>query len=599
MSHSSTFNCCTFKLPDKFQLFYFQERILVPLPLKNLYKKNLKVIVYLFHCFVFYYKNYSAYSSKSSFFIMAKRKEPKPNPLISDLSLVESASRNYLVNGRRSLSNTERILRQDPSTSRELDRTGGLQPLLTRGFNQDEERHYLSRFVNYQTSLFIDRLREGNILRAPTLETLFEQPRENTNISISISTELESCCGEIKSKLDELLTVVQSEFRRLRALLTRGVASIQTEASKNYELLTDTSLESRALILNQLNQRSDTIEIIINQTNTFIQDKINERSDRLELILRNLLTTVLNFITSKSVEVIDQTKPLLLSLKVDIKDSFEALLLKIESSLTAQTVSLIASIKAFYKGQVLTLLSSIGAGVAEIVPSTTYISDIVTQILTEVKLLLLLLPKRFEELLEGRIKEFKGYLDEWEKELIKEVAEEVSLQIVGESYYRWDSVTTYFPTITFLFKEVGVSQYARKSQIKLRLSKRNEELTTLDIDNLKRSCNAILNSTYSYGTQRFNYVSSDKRFKTTVFGKNTPQIKKLLSSLFKVINDPFEEHNLSITSSRTRVNQTKRLLPLDTTEVNPITYKASFKVKFRKAVLLVHGLKSPIVLAEA
>ena len=59
---------------------------------------------------------------------MSKRKEPKPNPLFSDLSLVEAASRNYLVNDRRSWNNTERICRQDPATSRELDRTGGLQP---------------------------------------------------------------------------------------------------------------------------------------------------------------------------------------------------------------------------------------------------------------------------------------------------------------------------------------------------------------------------------------------------------------------------------------------------------------------------------------
>lgn len=190
-------------------------------------------------------------------------------------------------------------------------------------------------------------------------------------------------------------------------------------------------------------------------------------------------------------------------------------------------------------------------------------------------------------------------MEEWKKDLIKEVFQEVSLQIVGESYYKWDSVTTYFPTITFLFKEEGVSQYARKSQIKLRLSKRNEDLTPFDIDNLKRNCVTILNSTYCYGTDRFNYVSSDKRFKTTVFGKNTSQIKALLSSLFKVINEPFEDNNLSMNSSRTRVNQKKRLLPLDTTELNTISYQASFNVKFRKAVLLVNGLKSPIVLAEA
>lgn len=293
--------------------------------------------------------------------------------------------------------------------------------------------------------------------------------------------------------------------------------------------------------------------------------------------------------------MVEKTKALLLTLELYIRDSFEALLFNIESALTAQTASLIGSLEAFYKGQVLPLLSSIGAGVAEIVGSTTYISDIVTQILTEVKLL----PRRFEDLLKGQIKEFKTYLDEWKKDLIKEVAQEVSLQIVGESYYKWDSVTTYFPTITFLFKEVDVSQYPRKSQIKLRLSKRNEDLTKLDIDNLKKSCEAIMNSTYCYGTQRFNYVSPDKRFKTTVFGKNTSQIKILLSSLCKVINEPFDDRNLSITSSRTRVNQTKRLLPLDNTDLNTISYHTSFNVKFRKAVLLVNGLKSPIVLAEA
>lgn len=349
--------------------------------------------------------------------------------------------------------------------------------------------------------------------------------------------------------------------------------------------LTETFLESRALILTRLNERLDTIEVIINQTNTFIQDKIIERSNHLELRLRDLESRLLTFITSKSSEIVSKTKTLLLSLKVYIKDSFEALLFNIESSLTAQTGSLIAFCETFYKGQVLPLLTSIGAGVTEIVGSTIYISDIVTQTLTELKLL----PKKLEELLEAKLKDFKDYLEDWKKDLIKEVAQEVSLQIVGESYYKWDSCSTYFPTITFLFKEVGVSQYARKSQIKLRLSKRNEDITDLDMTNFKKSCASILNSIYCYGTARFNYVSSDKRFKTTVFGNNTSQIKSLLSSLFKVINEPFEERNLSNTSSRTRVNQTKRLLPLSKTELNPISYQAAFDVKFRKAVLLVNG----------
>ncbi len=37
----------------------------------------------------------------------------------------------------------------------------------------------------------------------------------------------------------------------------------------------------------------------------------------------------------------------------------------------------------------------------------------------------------------------------------------------------------------------------------------------------------LLNQKYVYGTQRYNYVSSDKRFKTTIFGKDTVEIKTL------------------------------------------------------------------------
>lgn len=544
---------------------------------------------------VVYYTQYSSYSLKRRHIPMQQGKGSKSNPIVSDLSLVESASRGYVVNDCGSLRSTERILRQDPRTARELNRTGGLAPLLTRSGNEDTERRYFSRFVNYQTSLFIDRLTQGDILRTPALETLFEQARENTNISINIGTELESCCGEIKSKLDNLSVELKAEFRRLRRLLIGSFSSIQTEASKNFELLTDTALESRALILNQLNERLNTLEVLINQINTFIQNKITERSDLLEDLLRTVCRTILTSLTEKSDYVVDKIKTLLTDLELYIRDSFEALLFNIESALTAQIGSLMTSLESFYTSQVLPLLSGIAAGVGELVGSTSYISSTVTQTLT----LLKVLPKRFEELLESQVEDFKKYLDDWKKDLIKELAEEVSLQVVGESYYKWDSVTTYFPTITFLFKEEGVSQYARRSQIKLRLSKRNEDLTDLDIKSLKQGCTALLNASYCYGTQRFNYVSSDKRFKTTVFGTNSSQIKSLFKSLFKVINEPFEERNLSITSSRARINQTKRSSVLGGVGLNTFSYGTSFNVKFKKAVLLVNGLKRPIVLAES
>lgn len=156
----------------------------------------------------------------------------------------------------------------------------------------------------------------------------------------------------------------------------------------------------------------------------------------------------------------------------------------ITSELTTQTAAIIGADELFYNSTILPLLGTIAAGVGEITLSTTYISTTVGQILVALKSL----PKTIESLLNKQLDDLKEFLNEWKEDLIQEIAQEVSLQIVGESYYKWDSVSTYFPTVTFLFKEQEVSQKPRRSQIKLRLPKKNEELTSDDIKKLKANC---------------------------------------------------------------------------------------------------------------
>jgi hypothetical protein len=66
----------------------------------------------------------------------------------------------------------------------------------------------------------------------------------------------------------------------------------------------------------------------------------------------------------------------------------------------------------------------------------------------------------------------KAIADELEERLPKlsdSVSEMVASKIVGESYYRWDSVSSYFPTVPLLFLEVGNVTYARRAQFKARL----------------------------------------------------------------------------------------------------------------------------------
>lgn len=192
--------------------------------------------------------------------------------------------------------------------------------------------------------------------------------------------------------------------------------------------------------------------------------------------------------------------------------------------------------------------------------------------------------------------DIKKQLEKDRKELPTKVAEEVSMQVVGESYYRWDSVSTYFPTLSFLFREINVGQDPRRTQIKVRLKKRNEEIGEAEIGRLKASCAALSNLMYTYETVRANYVSQDKRFKTTVFCKDPSAVKRVLDPICEVIGEPYESRNLSITTARNRSNTTKRTTPLAGVPINTVSYQTTITVKLYKVVLLVNGLSSPIVI---
>ncbi len=107
---------------------------------------------------------------------------------------------------------------------------GGFSNLLTRRTDEFLERNYLSRFVNLQTSLFIDIITSGNLSGTPSLETMFEQNNTNNRILIAVASKFKSCCTETKAKVDELSILVTTQFRRLQYLLVANFSSLETEA---------------------------------------------------------------------------------------------------------------------------------------------------------------------------------------------------------------------------------------------------------------------------------------------------------------------------------------------------------------------------------
>lgn len=190
-------------------------------------------------------------------------------------------------------------------------------------------------------------------------------------------------------------------------------------------------------------------------------------------------------------------------------------------------------------------------------------------------------------------------LDELQKKLPGKVAEEVSLQVVGESYYRWDSVSTYFPTLSFLFREINVEAGPRRTQIKVRLKQRNQEIQDADVARIEASCASLDNLQYTYGTLRANYVNHDKRFKTTVFCQDVDNVDRVLKPICDVIGDPYERQNLSLTAARSRSNPHRRTTPIAGVGVNSVLYQTTIIVKLYKVVLLINGAASPIVIYKS
>ena len=157
---------------------------------------------------------------------MPRNRKKKENPTIPALNRVESLISAYLVNRRQTLRSLEPILREDPSTQAELNRVGGLARVLTLSSDDDQERLFLPRFINLQTSLFLDRVTQGDITTTPTLQTMFDSSRNNNRILTAVAQSLDDCCAAIQTRLDELEKLINQRFRALRDLIVNRFSAL-------------------------------------------------------------------------------------------------------------------------------------------------------------------------------------------------------------------------------------------------------------------------------------------------------------------------------------------------------------------------------------
>lgn len=184
------------------------------------------------------------------------------------------------------------------------------------------------------------------------------------------------------------------------------------------------------------------------------------------------------------------------------------------------------------------------------------------------------------------------------QELSKTISNEVTNKIVGESYSKWNSVTSFYPTIVFIMKELTKIETPRRAQIKLRYNKEVDNITDKDIADLRQKVLNMSDLKYNYGTLRVNFVSKDKISKTTIYVSEKQDLIYLLTNICKVADISWDEKDLTFTYGHRRSKITSRKIPLDDIFPNEVNYNQTFPLKLYKVVLLINGLEKPILIYQ-
>jgi len=180
------------------------------------------------------------------------------------------------------------------------------------------------------------------------------------------------------------------------------------------------------------------------------------------------------------------------------------------------------------------------------------------------------------------------------EEIEKKLADEVALRVVGESYYKWDSVNTYYPTITFIYIEPNTTGRRKKVQIRAKLGLKSEDITESFLTELKNKILQLAVKDYVYGIIKLNYVHNAKRFKTTLNVSNKSQGVDILKNILSIIGEQLNLDDISYTEGKQRPSITRRSTPLGEYKTQQDNYNMEFPLTLFRTFILINGLESPI-----
>lgn len=346
------------------------------------------------------------------------------------------------------------------------------------------------------------------------------------------------------SSLDQLLTKLRDTLTQLHTDLEKVNEGLESLEELYKEDLVNRLIAIDAGLTDVKDSFKDTVEGPLRRIDEFITQTLASAVERLNELVDGLIRTIDNLITGMVSEL---------------------------SKLTAAVGLMTDAIK-------------LGArGIAE---SITQAAQFVGDKLTD-----------FIQAQEGLKEEISG-LKKKVEELPEQVAGEVANSIVGESYYRYDNTSNYYPTMIFLFNLVNGSPGAGRSQVKLRYPKLGTDISPEDIAKLKANVAALQGLSYSYGGNRLNFVSQDRKSKTVINVEDINEGQVLLERVCEAVGVPFDSSLITVTSENRRPPVNRRGDPLGTWKPRR-TVNVKGVYELRRVRLYVNGMDGPYDLFTA
>lgn len=495
---------------------------------------------------------------------MVRKKKKNKNPITPPIQTLTNESRTFLLANQRTLVPIQRTIQQNPQLAREIQTQGGFLRLLTDDTFVSQRRRLTLEFTSMQNALMMERFLGDNIGNIPSAQVLTESIRRINGTVNAIAQELEECCEELKQLLKDLESQVKTESietrRRINQITTRIIRTILSSASD----IIDAIGIFRDEVIKLIEEVDERLRVFLNEKFAEILTFLEELENRLNDLIRITKTEIIEVIRESTVLI----------------------------ETTLGEISTVISGIAVTVGEI---VFSIGQVLAAIGAATTEINGVIIGEHVTTRNTINSLKPEIIKILNEFKKELKKELDDYLKDIAAKVAEEVSLSVVGESYLKWDNISSYFPSICFLFNYREENEPPRRSQITIRLKKTASELTEQDILKLRQTIVTYGPFSYEYGPIRANYVSANKVVRTTIWASSEGQAEKVLETICKLVEIDFDKNLFSFTNyKKPRPRITARLQPLDGKGLNPVDYKKQCLVTLKKVTLFVNNLEKPI-----